>query len=237
MASGIAHELNQPLTVINNYSRACMRMLSSNEPMTDQCSEVMEKISIQAERAGDVIKQIRHFVKKDLPEKKPVAVSEMIDMVLELTRMEVERKHVNLEVKLDESVIYVLAQDTQIEQVMINLVRNAIEAMDQMPIEKRNLLIQTLAVTDNKLKISISDSGSGIKEELLDQLFNPFITSKEQGIGLGLSISQGIIEAHDDQIIIEDNSENGAIFSFKLPVVVAPELNLNSEKILQKELV
>lgn len=230
MASGIAHELNQPLTVINNYSRACIRMLGSKEPMEDQCSEVMEKISKQAERAGAVIKQIRHFVNKDLPNKKPVKVSEMINVVLELTRMEIERRQVNLELEIDPTVEWVLAQDTQIEQVIINLVRNAIEAMEEIPVEKRKLLIKTKAQDDQKLQFSISDSGSGIKQELVDKLFDPFITTKEQGMGLGLSISQGIIEMHDDRIMVEDNPEGGVCFSFKLAVVDTPEQDAKIKK-------
>jgi len=225
MASGIAHELNQPLTVINNYSRACIRMLESQESMQEQCSDVMEKISTQAERAGAVIKQIRHFVKKELPEKKPVKISDMLDMVIELTRMEIARKEVNLTMDQDISVEWVLAQDTQIEQVILNLVRNAIEAMEEIPASERNLVIQTQAMPGNKVKFRVSDSGCGIKKELVDELFDPFVTTKEQGMGLGLSISQGIIEAHDDQIVLEENPEGGVSFSFNLVVIDAPATN------------
>jgi two-component system sensor histidine kinase TtrS len=236
MASGIAHELNQPLTVINNYSRACIRMLESDEPMKDQCSDVMEKISKQAERAGAVIKQIRHFVKKDLPDKKPVKVLEMINVVEELTHMERERKHVNLVIELDPKVEWVEAQDTQIEQVIINLVRNGIEAMDDTPIEKRNLIIRTQALAEDKLKFTISDSGCGINKELIDQLFDPFVTTKKLGMGLGLSISQGIIETHGDQIVIHENPEGGVSFSFKLPVVESPQKNKKRKKQKKEEL-
>lgn len=219
MASGIAHELNQPLTVISNYSRACIRMLESKEPMQEQCSDVMEKISKQAERAGAVIKQIRHFVKKELPDKKPVKVSDMLEMVVELTQMEVARKQVTLKLEQDSSTVWVLAQDTQIEQVILNLLRNAIEAMEETPVEKRTVVIQTQVLSENKVKIRVSDSGCGIKKELLDQLFDPFITTKEQGMGLGLSISQGIIEAHNDRIVIVENPAGGVSFSFNLQIV------------------
>lgn len=112
MASGIAHELNQPLTVIHNYSRACIRMLESNDSMEEQCSNVMEKISVQAERAGAVIKHIRHFVKKDLPDRSPVRISAMLNTVIELTRMEIARKKVKLSLDLDDLVEWVFAQDT-----------------------------------------------------------------------------------------------------------------------------
>lgn len=219
MASGIAHELNQPLTVINNYSRACIRMLDSKDSMEQQCSDVMEKISAQAERAGAVIKHIRHFVHKDLPDKKPVRILDMMDTVIELTRMEVSRRKVNLDIDLDPSVEWVMAQDTQIEQVILNLVRNAIEAMEDMPVNRRTLLVSTKRQPDNKVEFRVKDTGSGIRQELVDELFDPFITTKVQGMGLGLSISQGIIEAHDDIIMIEENSDQGVTFVFKLPTV------------------
>ena len=134
-----------------------------------------------------------------------------------------------VQLDVDESVNWVSAQDTQIEQVIINLVRNAIEAMEDIPQEQRNLTIKTEDQKDGKLKISISDSGIGIEKELLEQLFDPFITTKEQGMGLGLSISQGIIEMHDDKIVIEDNSDAGVSFSFKLPIVKAPKLDKDKE--------
>ena len=234
MASGIAHELNQPLTVINNYSRACIRMLESNEanpePMEKQCSDVMEKISAQAERAGAVIKQIRHFVHKDLPEKKPVKIANMLDTVTELTRMEVNRKNVNFMLDLDKSVDLVLAQDTQIEQVILNLLRNAIEAMEDIPVEKRQLVLQTRRVSNDKVMVKVIDSGSGMPDDVLEQVFDPFVTTKEEGMGLGLSISQGIIEAHDDHIIIEKNPHGGLSFSFKLSIVDFPLVNKGTSK-------
>ncbi len=229
MASGIAHELNQPLTVINNYSRACIRMLESNEAsagsMGGQCSDIMEKISAQAERAGAVIKHIRHFVHKDLPEKKPVKISKMLDTVMELTRMEISRRKVNLTLDLDDSVQLVLVQDTQIEQVILNLLRNAIEAMEDIPLEKRHLVLQTRRVSNDKVMIKVIDSGTGMPDDVLEQVFDPFVTTKDEGMGLGLSISQGIIEAHDDQIIIEKNPDGGLSFSFKLDVVDFPLKN------------
>lgn len=219
MASGMAHELNQPLTVITNYSNACMRMLGSSDSTRDQCSTVMEKISKQAERAGAVIKQIRHFVKKELPEKEPVKLKQMLDMVVEMTRVEISKKRINLSIDMDSSDVCVLAQDTQIEQVMLNLVRNAIESMEDMHDSQRDLAITTFSVANNKVQISITDSGCGMDKDLLDQVFDPFITTKKEGMGLGLSISQGIIESHDDKIVIEENPERGLTFSFRLPIV------------------
>ena len=232
MASGIAHELNQPLTVINNYSRACVRMLESRQPMTEQCSDVMEKISAQAERAGAVIKQIRHFVKKDIPDKKTVKISDMLDVVTELTYTELTSNQIHLEINSDPAGEYVLAQDTQIEQVILNLVRNAIEAMEEIPVVNRKLLIQTRRQPDNKVEISVSDSGSGMDRSVREQVFDPFVTTKEQGMGLGLSISQGIIEAHHDRVRISENPEGGMTFSFMLSAVdnIAESANVGKQE-------
>ena len=161
----------------------------------------------------------------------------MINVVKELTHMERERKHVNLVVELDPEVKWLEAQDTQIEQVIINLVRNGIEAMDETPIGKRNLIISTKALAEDKLEFTVSDSGCGINKELIDQLFDPFVTTKKQGMGLGLSISQGIIESHGDQILIHENPEGGVRFSFKLPVVESPQKNEKRKKQKKEELV
>lgn len=221
MASGIAHELNQPLTVINNYARACVRLLDvkQNKSNREQCSLVMEKISTQAERAGGIIKHMRHFGHKNLPEKRTVKIARMFDVVLELMRWEIERKHINFILKLDFSVTWVFAQDTQIEQVLVNLMRNAIDAMENTPVEERKLLIQTVRKPEHQLQIRVRDSGGGMDAEIKEHIFDPFMTTKKTGMGLGLSISQGIVEAHGNTLIIEDNIGKGVSFIFHLPIV------------------
>lgn len=219
MASGIAHELNQPLTVINNYARACVRMLDADQSNRQQCSLVMEKISTQAERAGEIIKHMRHFGHKNLPDKRAVKIAQMLDVVMELMHWEIERKDVKFTLKLDFSVTWVFAQDTQIEQVIVNLVRNAIDAMEDNAVDDRKLLIQTRRKVDQRLEIRVRDSGPGLDETMKGQIFNPFITTKKTGMGLGLSISQGIVEAHGDYITVEDNIGKGVSFIFHLPIV------------------
>lgn len=218
MASGIAHELNQPLTVISNYSRACMRMLESQEPMTTQCSEVMEKIAAQAERAGGIIKHIRHFVQKEPPKLNTVKLTDMLDVVQELTQIELTQQNITLKFSLDSSAPSVLAQDTMIEQVIINLVRNAAEAMTDTPIDQRIIYVISQRQQSSKVRITVKDTGSGINDHLVEQLFDPFITTKEGGMGLGLSISQGFVEAHDDRIQVVNNPSGGASFYFHLAI-------------------
>jgi len=219
MASGIAHELNQPLTVINNYARACVRLLDMKQADSEQCTTVMEKISTQAERAGAIIKHMRHFGHKNLPDKRAVKIASMLEVVVELMHWEIERKEINFTLKLDPSVIWVFAQDTQIEQVIVNLVRNAIDAMDSMAAEDRRLIVQTTRKPEQRVELRVIDSGMGLNEMIMEHIFDPFVTTKKTGMGLGLSISQGIVEAHGDDISIEKNEGKGVSFLFHLPIV------------------
>ncbi|RTZ63696.1 MAG: histidine kinase [Aquificaceae bacterium] len=218
MASGIAHELNQPLTAITTNARACIRLLESDENNAENCADVMEKIAAQAERAGGVIQYIRHFSHKELPHQKPAKISTMVNTVLELLGREIKLKKINLDLKLDKNADWVLVQDIQIEQVILNLVRNAIDSLVSVPKGKRNLTIQSTPSADGKVKIMVSDTGLGLKKVIKDQLFEPFMTTKDQGMGLGLSISQGIIEAHGGRIEVETPlGYTGVSFYFSLP--------------------
>ena len=218
MASGIAHELNQPLTAITTNARACVRLLETDTNNVERCADVMDKIASQAERAGEVIQYIRHFSHKELPHQKPVKISTMIDTVLELLHREIKIKKIILHLQLDETANWVLAQDIQIEQVILNLVRNAIDSLESVPKGKRNLTIRSTPSNDGKVEIRVSDTGLGLKKVIKEQLFEPFMTTKDQGMGLGLSISQGIIEAHGGQIKVETPlGHTGVSFYFSLP--------------------
>jgi two-component system sensor histidine kinase TtrS len=218
MASGIAHELNQPLTAITMNARACLRMLDSSQTAAETCSDVMEKIANEAQLAGEVIRQIRHFIRKDQPERRPVRVSEMVREVLLLVRADVRQAAVQVKLELDPVADWVLAQDIQIEQVILNLARNAIEAMTEMAPAGRRLVIRSGLKSRDLVEISVSDTGPGLSEEVSERLFTPFVTTKSQGLGLGLSISSGIIEAHDSKLVVESEPGKGAIFSFTLPL-------------------
>ena len=222
MASGIAHEINQPLTAIATNSKACIRMLEAAQPNTDNCADVMEKIAGQAERAGEVIRHIRHFVHKDTPQVQAVSIQTMLDTVLDLLHNELQRHDVKLTLKLSKSDSKVLAQEIQIEQVILNLVRNAIESLESIDVYKREIILSTKKTPDNTLEIRVTDCGKGLNETVQEQLFNPFVTTKTDGMGLGLSISQGIVEAHGDRIRV-DSTEKGASFYFFLPLTDYPQ--------------
>ncbi len=217
MASGIAHELNQPLTAINTNAKACIRLLEADINNIERCADVLEKIASQAERAGGVIQHIRHFTHKELPNIKPAKISNMMSVVLDLVEREIKSKKIILTLNLDKEVPWVMAQDIQIEQVILNLVRNAIESLENMPELKRKLIITTKKSRNNRLEIRVTDTGRGLKKVIQEQLFEPFMTTKDNGMGLGLSISQGIIEAHGDQIKVETPlGHSGVSFYFSL---------------------
>ena len=217
MASGIAHELNQPLTAIATNSHACIRMLESGEVQREKCADVMERISKQAERAGEIIRHLRQFVRKEQPERKPIDLNELIQEVLVLIRPEARRAGVWIQTELDSGISRVMAQHIQIDQVILNLVRNAIEAMTEVPKKRRKLRIQTSRGVGETLSVTVADTGPGLSKEIKDQLFNPFVTTKAEGMGLGLSISQGIIEAHNGRIEMKSEPGWGALFQFTLP--------------------
>jgi two-component system sensor histidine kinase TtrS len=218
MASGIAHELNQPLTAIATNAHACVRMLESGAAEHERCADVMERIGAQAERAGEIIRQLRQFVRKEPPERTLVDLNELIEEVLLLIQPEARWAGVRIQQDLDPSISLVMAQHIQIDQVILNLVRNAIEAMADMEEGERKLLIHTRMGGGNAVIVTVSDTGPGLSEEIREQVFNPFITTKPKGMGLGLSISKGIIEAHNGNLYVNSSPGRGAVFRFTLPV-------------------
>jgi two-component system sensor histidine kinase TtrS len=217
MASGIAHELNQPLTAIATNARACVRMLESDRSPVEQCADVMEKIAGQAERGGEVIRQIRRFVRKDETECRRVRLSTIVANVIGLIRHDAVREGVRISLNIDQDADWVLAQQIQIEQVVLNLARNAIEAMGDVPRERRLLTITSAPADTSEIRVRIEDTGPGLNPDVADSIFNPFVTTKAQGMGLGLSISSGIVEAHDSQLTVKSRPGAGAVFSFTLP--------------------
>ena len=222
MASGIAHELNQPLTAIAANSHACIRMLESGTAQREQCADIMERIAAQAERAGEIIRQIRGFVRKEEPERRPTDINALIREVSLLFEPDARRAGVAVQMRLQEPLPEVLVQPIQIEQVILNLVRNAIEAMLDTPPGGRVLTVATQpSATGAALEVSVRDTGPGLDEGLMRKIFNPFVTTKPQGVGLGLSISLGIIEAHDGHLHVDSAPGQGAVFRFTLPVRAA----------------
>jgi two-component system sensor histidine kinase TtrS len=217
MASGIAHELNQPLTAIATSARACVRMLESGRSSHEQCSDIMERVSAQAERAGEVIRQIRRFVRKEPPEMRATSLATILDTVTGLLRRDAQLTDVELVVEQPDGPICVTAQEIQIEQVLLNLGRNALEAMAGRD-GIRQLTLSARPDGPGRIELTVSDTGPGLPPDIAERVFQPFVTSKPQGLGLGLSISAGIVETHGSELRVETDPGVGTSFRFTLPL-------------------
>jgi two-component system sensor histidine kinase TtrS len=218
MASGIAHEINQPLTAISTHAQASIRLLEVNPPDTSLCMEVMDRIASQADRAGEIIRQLRRFVKKEPLESSEVDINALVSAVVVLMRPELRRAHVKLILDLQRDMPAIAVQPIQIEQVILNLVKNAIEAMHEVPIDQRILTLATSQATPDQIMVRVGDTGPGLQPDLVDNLFDPFITSKPDGMGLGLSISRGIIQSHGGRLEVSSPLAGGAEFTFFIPI-------------------
>lgn len=218
MASEIAHELNQPLAAISIYSDACRRMVVSGKGHKDRIIESLAAISSQAERAGTVIRSIREFVGKKGLTILPLSANEIIEEALQLLTVEIRSHKAVLELVLGDNLPSVEADRVLIEQVVLNLARNALEAMDDIDNSRRLMNISTARHDHNTVKVSIADSGPGLCEEEISKIFDPFHTTKVAGMGMGLAISQSIIEAHHGQLWAVANDIGGTTFNFTLPL-------------------
>jgi two-component system sensor histidine kinase TtrS len=216
MASGLAHELNQPLTAIATNADASVRLLEQGSSIS-RVVEILEKIGIQARHAGEIIKHLRKFVRKEEPELSRIDINKLIDEVLLLVKAELARTGVKVTTELETELPEVMAQHIHIDQVLLNLIRNAIDSLSLVDKQQRKLTITTAVLDKEHIIIRVKDSGLGISEEVSQTLFTPFKTTKEHGMGLGLSLSQGIISAHKGQLAVESTAPGNTVFSFTLP--------------------
>ncbi|MDO8878367.1 MAG: PAS domain S-box protein [Pseudolabrys sp.] len=218
MASTLAHELNQPLAAISNYITGSQRML---EAETDEKSttlrDALAKASDQTMRAGHIIRRLRDFVSRGESERRVENITKLIEEASALALVGVKDRGIRVQFHFDPRVDLVLADRVQVQQVLLNLIRNAMDAMETAP--ERELLIAVAPDEANQVRVSVSDTGSGIAPEIAEQLFQPFVTTKRQGMGVGLSISRTIIEAHGGRIWVEANAKGGTTFNFTLAAV------------------
>jgi two-component system, LuxR family, sensor kinase FixL len=218
MASALAHELNQPLSAIVNYMKGSRRLMESrSDDGAGLLRDAMDKAADQALRAGDIIRRLRDFVARGESERLVEDVKKLVEEASALALVGAKDKGIRVRFTFAPRLDFVLADKVQIQQVLLNLMRNAIEAMEG--VETRELAVSTAAALDNMIEISVADTGAGIAAEIGAQLFQPFVTTKRLGMGVGLSISRTIIEAHGGAIAQRSNPGGGTVFSFTLPAV------------------
>lgn len=222
MATTIAHELNQPLSAISTYAAVALRMLQSGNMQQDGMIEALNGARDQAMRASEVIRHIRQFVSKRPVHKESVDINVLIEQILKLVQPDLHQHKVKVELHLAENLPPVMADQIQIEQVILNILRNCMEAMKDTDSTARKIRIVTDHSDTALIKTAISDTGPGIDAKLLSRIFDPFMTTKEgSGMGVGLSICRSIIENHDGRLWAESQPGHGASFFFTLPVILA----------------
>jgi two-component system sensor kinase FixL len=221
LASSLAHELNQPLTAISNYSEGAISLLS-DELDPDKLAlarEALREVASEAIRAGEIVRRMRDFLSHGQTEHRVEHLPKLITEANAIALVGSKEHGIEVRVTLDPSVDDVFVDRIQIQQVLFNLIRNAIDAMIDRPV--RELSISTMAGPGEFATVSVEDTGAGIDEAIAPQLFQPFITSKQNGMGIGLSICRTIIEAHGGRIWCEAGREAGTIFRFTLPTAGA----------------
>lgn len=218
MASTLAHELNQPLAAISSYNTGCINMIGSGDMSPRELTGILEKIGKQAQRAGQIIRRVHAFVRRSEPKCEPVDLNAILREAVGLVEPDAERRGVNIQLNLAEALPPVAADPVMIEQVAINLIRNGMDAMANIPRAGRDLLLVT-RLQDDMLILSVADRGKGIPPDVAEKLFAPFFTTKEEGMGMGLNICRSIAELHRGRLSFEDNPGGGTIFHFSIPVL------------------
>jgi two-component system sensor kinase FixL len=217
MASTLAHELNQPLSAIANYVQGCRRMLDKiDEEYANRMRGALDETAKQALRAGDIIRHLREFVTRGETDKGPEDINHLVEEAGALALVGSRERGIKSVFDFGSDSSIVVADRVQIQQVLINLMRNAMEAMRDSP--EKQLIVRTRHVSPDWLQVEVEDTGPGIADEVAPQLFQPFVTTKANGMGIGLSISRRIIESHGGELTVAKNAAGGATFSFSLPM-------------------
>ena len=219
MASTLAHELNQPLSAIANYVQGCIKLLAQMpEDQGGRMRGALEETAKQALRAGDIIRHLREFVTRGETDKAPEDIKKLVEEAGALALVGSRERGVRSTFDFGPQTELVLADRVQVQQVLTNLMRNAMEAMKNT--DRRELRIRTFANDRQMMTIEVSDTGPGIAEDIAAQLFQPFVTTKAGGMGVGLSISRRIIRSHGGDLTVRKNEAGGASFTFTLPIVL-----------------
>ncbi len=220
MAAAIAHELNQPLSAITNYASASLRMLKKGVENQEDVEQALAHIDTQAHRAGEIIRRLRNFVKPANINLEVVNIASIIDEVMPLAELDARANNITLTIDVPRDLPEIVADQLQIQQVILNLLRNGVDAMKDSPPEDRQLRMEAYCSGSDEIRIDIIDRGQGVPEDIKDNLFDPFFSTKSDGMGMGLAICQTIAKAHSGRLAFLKNPEIGTTFSISLPTKV-----------------
>jgi two-component system sensor kinase FixL len=215
MAAALAHELNQPLTATANYIRAAQRLLGAESLNLERVRQAMDYAVEQTRRSGEIIRRLRAFVARGEVARRPENVTKLVEEASALALVGIKESGVKVLITMDPDLPDVSVDRVQIQQVLLNLIRNAMEAMQDSP--RRELKIAASARGSEAVVVEVGDTGPGIAPEIADRLFQPFVTTKTDGMGIGLSVCRTIVEAHGGQLSTEPNPDGGSVFRFTLP--------------------
>jgi signal transduction histidine kinase len=218
LTASIAHEIKQPLTAVVSHGDACLEWLSAEPPNLDKARHTVERIIQEGTRAGTLLSRIRALFKKDNPLKNWVDINELIQELMALLYDEAVRRRISIHTDLAPDLPKVEVDRVQLQQVVLNLVMNGMDAIGSANSAEKDLLIKSRTAGEKEISIQIEDSGIGLTAESADKIFDTFFTTKSQGIGMGLSISRSIVESHEGRLWATPRPGGGTIFQFTVPV-------------------
>lgn len=230
MTSGLAHELNQPLCAITTYAQTCVRIIQSESYKMEDVSYGLKQVIKQAELGGDIFRRLRNFARKEEKPQTPSNIRDIIYEVRDFTRAECLQNQIQLDVQVPRNLSPVRVDPIQIEQVLINLVRNSMDALQDIQEKRRKITLSAKPYKRKFICVSVSDTGYGCNDEVVQRLYEPFFTTKAKGLGIGLGISQTIVVTHGGNLWLEKNSSDGATFSFTLEKSDKKEVGDEDEK-------
>jgi two-component system, LuxR family, sensor kinase FixL len=220
MSAGIAHEINQPLAAVANYAQACDRLLGMPNPDIEEVREALREITVQAVRAGDIIHRLRALARNDFMRREHTDVNLLVGELNELIQLSSKAHDVQFAMELTAALPPVEVDRSQMQQVILNLVCNALEALSATDLRQRKVVLRTQLLPEDQVEIAVHDNGPGISEQFEPRLFEPFSTTKTHGTGLGLASSRSIVKAHEGSLDYRPNTPRGACFSVRLPVAI-----------------
>ena len=223
LATQIAHEVNQPLTAIASFCEAGSRIVATGDAEPAGIAEILREIATEAERAAEIIREMRRLLRKRLPQLAEVDLNELLRAVLRLARVKAGWHGVTMSLDEEPSAMRVQVDRILVEQVILNLLQNAMETMETKPREERRLIVQTRRRPEHLVEVAVQDNGAGLPVDAGNRIFDPFFTTKPNGMGMGLAISRSIVEMHGGRLWASSNPEGGATFRFTLSAGHAPD--------------